>query len=122
MSLLDQSRALTHVQGLTPSGNQLMVPHPLEGPPNPDVLLALLARNKALEAMEYRSRTTKMVEAALALTLMTDNSAAESKVIVDECQNNLNKITEKDPENLMVSSIKHNSIEVIESEVPQIEQ
>ncbi|KAK4887414.1 hypothetical protein RN001_003685 [Aquatica leii] len=63
-----------------------------------------------------------MVEAALALTLMTDNSAAESKVIVDECQNNLNKITEKDPENLMVSSIKHNSIEVIESEVPQIEQ
>ncbi|KAK4887489.1 hypothetical protein RN001_003760 [Aquatica leii] len=80
------------------------------------------ALSSGVVTMEYRSRITKMVETALALTLMTDNSAAESKVIVDECQNNLNKITEKDPENLMVSSIKHNSIEVIESEVPQIEQ
>ncbi|KAF5306403.1 hypothetical protein FQA39_LY08912 [Lamprigera yunnana] len=53
MSLLDQSRSLAHVQGLTPNSNQLMVPHPLEGPPNPDVLLALLARNKALEVQLF---------------------------------------------------------------------
>lgn len=49
MSLLEQSRALTHVQGLASGGSQIMPPHSLEGPPNPDVLLALLARNKALE-------------------------------------------------------------------------
>lgn len=51
MSLLEQSRAIAHVQGIsTGSSSNLLSPHPLDsGPPNPDVLLALLTRNKALE-------------------------------------------------------------------------
>lgn len=49
MSILDQSRGLAHIQGMPPGGQPIMPPHPLEGPPNSDVLLALLARNKALE-------------------------------------------------------------------------
>lgn len=49
MSILDQSRGLAHIQGMPPGGQPILPPHPLEGPPNSDVLLALLARNKALE-------------------------------------------------------------------------
>lgn len=49
MSLLEQARGLSHVQGLPPGASSLIPPHPLEGPPNSDVLLALLARNKSLE-------------------------------------------------------------------------
>lgn len=52
MSLLEQTRAaMAHVPGLgTNPPSQLLPPHPLDNaPPNPDVLLALLARNKALE-------------------------------------------------------------------------
>lgn len=56
MSLLEQSRALTHVHGLTTGANQIMPPHPLEGPPNPDVLLALLARNKGLEGKNQNQK------------------------------------------------------------------
>lgn len=49
MSLLEQSRSLVHVQGLPPNAPSLLPPHPMEGAPNSDVLLALLARNKSLE-------------------------------------------------------------------------
>lgn len=49
MSILDQSRGIPHIQGMPPGGQPLIPPHPLEAPPNSDVLLALLARNKALE-------------------------------------------------------------------------
>lgn len=49
MSMLEQSRALSHVQGLPPGAPPMLPPHAMEGPPNSDVLLALLARNKALE-------------------------------------------------------------------------
>lgn len=51
MSLLEQSRAIAHVQGLpTGASSNLLSPHPLDSStPNPDVLLALLTRNKALE-------------------------------------------------------------------------
>ncbi|XP_057651181.1 LIM/homeobox protein Lhx3 isoform X1 [Diorhabda carinulata] len=50
MSILDQSRTLAHIQGLPPVTQSMMPPHSMDGPPNSDVLLALLARNKALEA------------------------------------------------------------------------
>lgn len=49
MSILDQSRSLPHIQGLPPVSQSLVTPHGPDGPPNPEVLLALLARNKALE-------------------------------------------------------------------------
>uniref|UniRef100_A0A6P7F2N4 LIM/homeobox protein Lhx3 n=1 Tax=Diabrotica virgifera virgifera TaxID=50390 RepID=A0A6P7F2N4_DIAVI len=50
MSILDQSRTLPHIPGLPPVSQPMMPPHAMDGPPNSDVLLALLARNKALEA------------------------------------------------------------------------
>lgn len=55
MSLLEQSRAIAHVQGIPPGApSQLLSPHPLDSSaPNPDVLLALLTRNKALEGMLF---------------------------------------------------------------------
>ncbi|KAG5884667.1 hypothetical protein JTB14_033205 [Gonioctena quinquepunctata] len=49
MSILDQSRALPLIQGMPPVSQPMMPPHNIDGPPNSDVLLALLARNKALE-------------------------------------------------------------------------
>lgn len=57
MSLLEQSRAIAHVQGIPPGApSQLLSPHPLDSSaPNPDVLLALLTRNKALEGMSVIS-------------------------------------------------------------------
>lgn len=55
MSILDQSRTLSHIQGLPPVSQSLVTTHTPEGPPNPEVLLALLARNKALEGMKFIS-------------------------------------------------------------------
>lgn len=49
MSILDQSRALPHIAGMPPGSQPIMPPHAMDGPPNSEVLLALLARNKALE-------------------------------------------------------------------------
>lgn len=54
MSILDQSRGLPHLPGLPPGGPPMIPPHPMEGPPSSDVLLALLARNKALEGESKR--------------------------------------------------------------------
>lgn len=60
MSLLEQSRAISHVQGLAASTGQILSPHPLDSSaPNPDVLLALLTRNKALEGTNIRFYTYK---------------------------------------------------------------
>lgn len=53
MSILDQSRALSHIQGIPPVSQTLVTAHTPEGPPNPEVLLALLARNKALEGKTF---------------------------------------------------------------------
>lgn len=66
MSLLEQSRAIGHVQGL-PAGapSQLLSPHGLDSSaPNPDVLLALLTRNKALEGTlsAWRIISTELTE------------------------------------------------------------
>lgn len=49
MSILDQTRALPHIAGMPPGSQPIMPPHAMDGPPNSEVLLALLARNKALE-------------------------------------------------------------------------
>ncbi|KAF7269373.1 hypothetical protein GWI33_017624 [Rhynchophorus ferrugineus] len=50
MSILDQTRTtLSHIPGLPPPPG-MMTPHTSDGPPNSEVLLALLARNKTLEA------------------------------------------------------------------------
>lgn len=51
MSILDQTRTLPHLQGMPPGSQPLMPPHAMDGPPNSEVLLALLARNKALEGL-----------------------------------------------------------------------
>lgn len=59
MSILEQSRALpTHIPSMTPTSQPLLPPHAMvDGPPNSDVLLALLARNKALEGKYMRLHT-----------------------------------------------------------------
>lgn len=49
MSILDQTRSLPHIPGMPPVSQALVTTHTPDGPPNPEVLLALLARNKALE-------------------------------------------------------------------------
>lgn len=47
MSLLESSRGIP--VGLPPGASSMLTSHSLDGTPNSDVLLALLARNKALE-------------------------------------------------------------------------
>lgn len=69
MSLLEQSRAISHVQGLnTGTTAQILSPHTLDttsnvlmdsSAPNPDVLLALLTRNKALEGKTFYPYTSQ---------------------------------------------------------------
>ncbi|CAH0557851.1 unnamed protein product [Brassicogethes aeneus] len=59
MSILDQARTLPHMQSMPPGSQPLLPPHNIDGSPNSEVLLALLARNKALEG--HRSRALKNV-------------------------------------------------------------
>lgn len=60
MSILDQTRTtLPHIPGLPPPTG-LMAPHAPDGPPNSEVLLTLLARNKSLEGkFEYSLSLSK---------------------------------------------------------------